>query len=292
MAAGGPIGFRPFPMKGLTAVLVFALAAVTCGCKAHALLWDDSQAYSASRPESPVPLPPDGAWVRYRSDSQETTQKLKGKFKLTLEGKEYEKEYTTRRSEQITLAFVGSAVEDSEPCRWVEIRVEDTEEDKVRLYKILIKEKALLGAKDPLAAKNVVRTWERKSDGTIARRDEPPSFSLLFFWTPGALKHAAKAAEPIDVDYGAGGRLAAAQPWIIKDSRTSRPILGLMKTHWHETATVWTHPDLPVGYARLHLASDMLLSIGWGTQLKLITSTDHILDDAGTGAQSELPDSN
>jgi hypothetical protein len=279
-------------MKPLIAVLVAVLAAMTCGCKTQSLLWGDSQSPPASRSDyRPPALPPDGAWVRYRSTSEETTEKVKGKFKLRFEGKDVEKEYTVRRSELITLSFVGSVIEDQEPCRWVEIKIENTDDNKVTLYKMLLKEKAFFDKKGALASGNVVRTWQRKHDGTIEKRDKPPGYSFLFLWTPGGMKTVSRSGDPMDIEYQSG-RLAGAQPWTVKDSETSRPIIGLIKARSIGTSTVWTHPELPVGYARLHSSSEMLLTLGWTTQIKNSTVIDHTLDDAGAEAQSELPDCN
>jgi hypothetical protein len=65
----------------------------------------------------------------------------------------------------------------------------------------------------------------------------------------------------------------------------------LDKVRIEEHQTVWQHPDIPVGFARMQCTT--MSSVSFVTKkAKAVEVAEYRIEDAGTGAQSELPDNN
>ena len=99
-------------------------------------------------------LPEDGTWVRFEA---QYTFKVDGMEK------------PGQGSGTMTMASVGKAVEDSEPCRWIEFKVQlkDIGPEQILIRKLLIPEKYL--TKGENATEHVVRGWAKFNDEAVAR---------------------------------------------------------------------------------------------------------------------------
>jgi hypothetical protein len=97
-------------------------------------------------------LPEDGSWVRFDV-----------KYTFKVDGKEQ----TGKGS--ITMASVGKAREGSQPCRWIEFKVQlkDSGKEHTLLRKLLIPEKYLKKGVNP--TEHVVRGWAKFNDEDVKR---------------------------------------------------------------------------------------------------------------------------
>src|SRR5262245_56351211 len=99
-------------------------------------------------------LPEDGAWVRFEL---QYTFKIDGMEKAG-QGKG-----------TMTMASVGKAVAGSEPCRWIECKVQlgDVGPEQILIRKLLIPEKYLKKGENP--TEHVVRGWAKFNDEAVER---------------------------------------------------------------------------------------------------------------------------
>src|SRR5262245_2835245 len=99
-------------------------------------------------------LPEDGAWVR-----------LDAQYTFKADGMEKPGQGTGT----ITMASVGKAVEGSEPCRWIEFKVQlkDIGPEQILIRKLLNPEKFL--KKGENATAHVVRGWAKFNDEAVER---------------------------------------------------------------------------------------------------------------------------
>jgi hypothetical protein len=215
-------------------------------------------------------LPKDGAWVRY----QKTVQNLKT-------GK-------TFVPATVTLSFVGTQIEDGQPCRWLELKLVIPEREAgtgMYVSKVLVPEKDLWESDKPF--EHARRTWVRRPDGAVTK---PPNgarddltYDELMLWTPGMLKGFAPAkGQSKDVEYQAG---------LLKDAeaRTTERIYELDGgTKYKRKYTTWVHPDLPMGFAEARIIQEQFQ----GNESLGSFSIDYRIEDIGVDAKTELPDNN
>lgn len=99
-------------------------------------------------------LPEDGSWVRF--DLQYTFE---------VDGMEKPGQGTGT----LWMASVGKSVEGSEPCRWIEFKVQlkDIGPEQILIRKLLIPEKYLKKGENP--TEHVVRGWAKFNDEDVAR---------------------------------------------------------------------------------------------------------------------------
>lgn len=225
-----------------------------------------------------VLLPKDGAWVRYRYQSTDYL------------GAE-EKEMVATCG----LKLVGTVVEDGVRCRWLESKFEihdPPELARTQIIKTLVPEKALLESEHPLD--DLRRMWTRIGDNPVQQVDvtggQRHDESLLL-WSPGMLKKSELLKdEAKDIEYQQG-RLKDAQARAGEFSFQGAVRKGFARGKQFKTVTkytIWTHPDLPMGFAEARIAIDSSLdSAPAGKSVAVFR-----LQDGGSDAVSDLPDSN
>ena len=219
-------------------------------------------------------LPADGAWARYAEEWQRLDNGAK-------------------TSHKITLSFVGRVMEQDEPCQWIEIKTvvpAGDSDEGTYVHKYLVRQSALLKGNNPL--EEVVRVWSKDKDNAP---DVPPNtqrhdigFGSLLLWTPGVLKDAGRSDQAKDIDYQKG-RLKSCHA---RTGRLSLPVRdknGNVEFTWSRSFTAWQHPDLPIGFSGAEVRDEILSS---DLNVRSAQSTVYTLEDAGTGAKSELPDNN
>jgi hypothetical protein len=220
-------------------------------------------------------LPKDGAWARY----DENWERLDNGQKV---------------SYSATLSFVGKLVEKDELCRWVEMKyvaLDGPEKDTLIISKMLIREKDLHESENPITC--VLRCWEQVNDEPARLSDAHQNYAStigpLLLWTPGALKNAAAAGKPKDIEYQQG-RLKAAKAWTGKMKIAERNQAGHVVIQRLRQFTSWQHADLPVGFAEAEIKDDVYNADM--TRLYSRSVSVLLLQDAGTDATSALPDCN
>jgi hypothetical protein len=224
--------------------------------------------------ELPRELPMDGAWVQYQWDWErlQSGQKISG---------------------TVTLSLVGRLVERAQPCRWVELRyvIPEGPEKGTLIEKMLIPENDLLENENPIAC--VLRTWIQFNDEPAhlkaAYNNNDSTIGPLLLWTPGALKSAANADTPKDIEYQ-NGRLKAAKAWAGKFVIGEQDRNGKVVLQRSRRFTSWQHADLTAGFAEAEIKDDV-----YNVDMTRIQSQEvsvYLLQDTGTGAKTALPDCN
>jgi hypothetical protein len=219
-------------------------------------------------------LPKNDAWVQYQWDWNrlDSGQKM---------------------SATVTLSIVGSVVENDEPCRWVELKyvIPEGSEKGTLIEKLLIREKDLLASANPM--EHVLRTWVRFNDEPVylkeAYNNKDEAIGPLLLWTPGVLKNVAKGGDPKDIEYQ-HGRLKAAQPWAGRMVLPETNKDGVVVLHLSRKYTLWRHADLAFGFAEAEIKDDVY-NLDKTKVLSQQVSV-YVLQDAGVGAKTALPDSN
>jgi hypothetical protein len=219
-------------------------------------------------------LPKDGTWVRYQKDVANLTN---------------DKKYDPIK---VTLSFVGSAVDEGEPCRWLELKhVIPEGRDGAGTYvsKVLVPERDLLESESPF--EHARRTWVRRLDGPVTKAPEggrdDMTFGELLLWTPGMLKGSSLAKDQTkDIEYQRG-RLKGAQ------ARTGRLVhqwrdKNGTEDKYTKSYTAWQHPDLPIGFAEARIVQEQFINDRPLSKF----SIDYRIEDAGADAKTELPDNN
>lgn len=218
-------------------------------------------------------LPENGTWVRYQVD----TERL-GVFK---------------RSRQFLLSVVGRELQNEEACLWLELKktgkfVADGDEE-THIWKLLVREKDLLENDKPL--ENVIRVWHRFNAN-------PPELCLpehfrvgfdeSFMWTPGVVKNAKTIVDAKEVDYQKG-RLKIENSLAGSIGHVQRNSFGDITMTWTLDFRTWLHTDIPVGSA----AAEITYKAFDGDMNIVATSiSKFLLQDAGTGAKTALPECN
>jgi hypothetical protein len=274
--------------RNLSGVLVAAAVTLATGCQTLPTSGGDPAGAVSSI--SAKSLPADGSWVRYVVSHESTSHPYRGRKAKSDANVETVK--VKRWSEKITLSFVGQTVENGVPCRWVEIRIErsDQQADKPCGYKMLLKEEGLLSDKHPLAEKNVLRVWQQMPDGTVSRRDDSLGYSDLFSWTPGAVRHLKPAGETREIDF-ATCHLSSATAYSGMTTTNAHVALGVIRIHLEEQMTVWLHPDLPAGFAGMRMEENSTARF-MTHPATLHHVAEYVLEDAGTDAQTSMPEHN
>jgi hypothetical protein len=220
-------------------------------------------------------LPKDGTWVRYEREFDNPAAPQ------------------VKHVSKVTFSLVGTVVEDGKPCRWVEAKsvFQKGQEKTAALTKMLIPEAAFLEPGNP--AEHTIRWWMTKADGSVVKLPIEPArariagltYAPMFLWTPGALKTLTQIDDPKDFEYQ-NGQLKGAQAWtgkiVLTDAGADR------KSRWESTYTMWRHPELPMGCAQIRVRDEATPVVGTGTTMLWV----YRVEDAGTGAKSDLPDNN
>ncbi|MSR57330.1 MAG: hypothetical protein EXS05_06630 [Planctomycetaceae bacterium] len=223
--------------------------------------------------DQPRQLAKDGAWVQYQWDWErlDNGQTMSGK---------------------LTLSFVGSLVENGEPCRWIELKyvIPEGNEKGTLIEKLLIREKDLLESENPI--ETVLRTWVQFNDEPAYRKEphqnNDSTSGTTLLWTPGAMKKAV-AGTPRDIEYQQG-HLKAAKAWSKNVLLAEKNQDGKVVAHRSRRYTSWLHADLPVGFAQAEIKDD-LYNLD-KTKILMPTVSVFLLQDTGTDAKSALPDCN
>ena len=220
-------------------------------------------------------LPKDSAWVRYQMDPE-------------VDGKK-------NGAATVTLSFVGTAVEKGVVYRWIEIKRVITEPAAIAgttISKILVPEKALIENDTPLD--QVRRMWMQGRDKSVKQSEKVDAASLLdesLLWTPGMLKDSKPVdGEAKDIQYQNGqfkNSAAKSAERVYKNERMSAQLKSDIRREMK--FTVWTHPDLPIGFAEARLESQRFRDDSKTGKPTLIV---YRIQDFGAGAKSELPDNN
>ena len=235
------------------AVLTFGAMASACG---------------AADAEDAVPK--SGAWVRYHVLVHHA------------EG--------NQQVEQETLRFLGRATEKGQPCRWIEIQIDDKSGKQPRsyIYKLLIPEQALRESDRPLD--HAVRGWVQSDKGRIdpwVRRGQAlhNTFGRLLTFLPGCRPQTRPLDEPKVVDYQ-DGRL------ICPSGRAGQMKVNVAadddRLTWEHNYVIWPHEQLPLGVA----AANITTSLYRNDALLKSYRIEQWLEDFGTSAKSALPDHN
>jgi hypothetical protein len=232
--------------------------------------------------DAPAKLPDDGWWVRYF---------------VTMRGNQPNDESTIKR----TYALVGTAIENNQKCRWVEMKsvpVVDGKDLPGVVVKFLVPERELLNSGKPL--ESLVRCWKKDADGAVeAQKFNQPRGAGGFagsadFWfggdllfLPGVQRNSKAVNEKNTVEYE-HGRLEIAEARAFK-YQASRPApVDDRKQEFVFECTVWNHPAVAPGFAALrerveYRISDTLVQAG---------SEEYVLQDFGTDAKSAMPEHN
>ncbi len=230
---------------------------------------------AAAAEEAEAKLPEDGMWARYAGEWEQLNNGAK-------------------TSHKVTLSFVGRVMEGDEPCQWIEINTvvpAGDPEQGTYIHKLLVRQKDLLESKNPL--EKIVRVWSKFKDKEPV--DVSPDehrhdimFGPLMLWTPGVLKAAGRSDQAKDVDYQKG-RLKACRPRTGSLSLPVRDANGTIVVTWSRTYTAWQHADLPIGFSQAQVTDEVAAADG---KVRSLLLGVYLLEDAGTGAKSELPDKN
>ncbi|MBI3862394.1 MAG: hypothetical protein HY290_10915 [Planctomycetia bacterium] len=193
-----------------------------------------------------------------------------------------------------TISLVGTATENDQRCRWVEIKsvAFDAKNNPVRTHvtKLLIPESEMLKSKDPL--KNAVRGWVRVND-------QPPSpmkpiawdpglfVGECLSWLPGVRIQLREVDQPRDVAYQRG-TIQAAKAFSGTREYTKADRQELGEVRWKSRFTLWHHADLTCGFA--HAVIEAEKWIGNERDGKVVIT--YFLEDGGKDGKSGLPDNN
>jgi len=217
-------------------------------------------------------LPEDGAWVRYQWDWErlDNSQKVSG---------------------TVTVSLVGSVLDRSEPCRWIELKHEIPEGDEkgTLIQKLLIPEKDLLESSNPV--EHVIRTWVRFNDEPVRLKDpkwnNDSAIAPLLLWTPGAVASSEKAGALKDIEYQRG-RLEGTSLRTRKLVLSETNIDGRIVLKRSRTFTIRMHRQLPLGFAEAWIEDEVFDAEKAALRSRQISN--YLLQDFGSGATTGLPD--
>ena len=217
-------------------------------------------------------LPKDGTWVRYYVD-----MKADGPAKQEMSG-------------TMTLKSVGTATEDGEKCRWIEMKFdgEQNGQKHVAILKFLIREKDLAdGKKGP---PKVLRGWSMNQVGDMkSEAKELTDFQKAgngeaAMIVGGKLKDAKTLKQEKTIDYQKGQlKIPTAHTGILDVKFAENMPAGFKYNAWQ---TVWKHKSIPFGAAAVELKVEMHNK----EQLLMKMKMSFAVQEYGAKAKSELPD--
>ena len=226
--------------------------------------------------EQTARLPEDGWWVRFF-----TTSKLEAVNGTV-------KEHTIKA----TYSLVGTAVEDGDKCRWVEVNSLFTMDGKetVILSKFLVSEKDLLECEQPLD--KLKRGWLKSGEldvrAVMAGKGITP-YNTRTVVFPGIWQKAERITSEYIVDYQQG-RLTIPEARIfqvtspVKALNTRKPINQKDVTEY----AGWFHQTASPVIA----AAKIQKKTYFNDELNTTQKDDVVIQDYGTGAKSQLPENN
>lgn len=211
-------------------------------------------------------LPEDGAWVRYHYTYEDDTgEKFSGKM---------------------ILRSVGTVVENEKKCRWIEIGYREEGAEQSGVLKFLFPESELRKGGDPWS--HLVRGW-MKLDGKKSVepivgnwREEWSSLASDF---PPSLKDVKSVEEEKRVEFQRGQLKCPKGTqgiWTVAHKNSAD-----VDFRYPVEYTVWPHTDVPFGVAAAVRKTTFITD---GEKTGEATA-EMILEDYGTDAKSELPDS-
>jgi hypothetical protein len=196
-------------------------------------------------------------------------------------------------SATVTISIVGSVLEGTEPCRWIELKYEvaDGGETGTLLQKLLISEKGLLESNNPM--EHVLRTWTCFNDEPARLKDprlnNDSVIGPLLLWAPGGIATARKAGPSRDIEYQRGvlkGASSRSQKVILPETN----IDGKVVLKRSRTFTIQMHGSLPIGLAEAQV-DDELFDVEM-TTVRARQISKYFLQDFGSGATTKLPNNN
>lgn len=224
-------------------------------------------------------LPADGWWARYF-----VSTKIDGN--------------NDERTMKRTYSLVGTATENNETCRWVEMKTVTMvgEKERVDIVKFLVPEKDLLEGDQPLV--RLVRCWSKTDDGVVkALSFDPPRgdgvnpqsaegrFGKDLFVFPGMRQKAELVDKEKVVEYQQG-RLQVAQGRVGK--RISK-VVGSPRAQGLTFVldyTIWTDPAVAPGFA----AAKTRYATVVNDVVRRAQDEEWILEDFGVDVKSALPE--
>jgi hypothetical protein len=234
---------------------------------------------AAPAEETPAKLPKDGWWVRYF---------------VTMRDDGNNEERTSKR----TYSLVGTAAENGERCRWLEMKSVQTVNGKEQtdILKFLVPEKELLEGEKPLD--RLVRAWRKIDDGDVEEQkfNQPLGVrgsvaSADFVWGremvifPGPQRKTTAVDEKTLVEYQQG-RLELTKARVGKHVATRQALTAVQKQTFVLDFTVWNHPTVAPGFAAAktrfeYLRDDVPRAAG---------TAEWVIEDFGMDAKSALPE--
>jgi hypothetical protein len=238
---------------------------------------------AAQSEDASATLPDDGWWFRYSV--------------TTKEDREGNTEVSTVKH---TYSLIGTATENGEKCRWVEMKIVGYfgGKDRTQIAKLLVPERDLLESEHPL--NRLVRGWNKIDDAAARElRVEPPEagptgnanrfYEMRMLVFPGMRRKLEIADKPKVVDYQRG-RIEIPQG--LKGKRevkgNGRGRLQNQISKSNTEFTVWTDPAVPFGFAAATFQNATRID----DVLRVSRDDEWVIDDFGSGAKSELPDNN
>jgi len=231
---------------------------------------------NASAQEQTTKLPVDGWWVRYHT-VRKNQKRADGQIQ----------EFTSKK----TFSFVGTAVEDGETCRWIEVSV-GREKEPVIVRKYLVPEKNLLENEHSLEAfkRGWVKAGEREVRAVKVGQEidsvEPHLMYLQLMW---------QEADRVDIekvlDYQ-HGRLTIPQALFLKMTRPdfiSRSRKGIPEERervieqfgWFDQKT-----------APVFAAAKINTKLYVNEVLETTSEEELTIEEVESDAKSQLPDNN
>jgi hypothetical protein len=227
----------------------------------------------------PVPkLPDDGWWVRYHINTkQEHANNERKEFSWTC-----------------TFSLVGTANENDEKCRWVEMKYAFRGGEKTRVAKLLIPEKDLLESDQPLD--RFVRGWIKNESGNVhvgkSENNMNTTGGLSVYYMagrdliifPGLRRKFEKGDAPKTIEYQQG-RLTLTET--LSGQIKGKTIMGLGTDKFDRDyqLIIWTDSVMEPG-----IAAAKVQFKGFRNEVQIYTQNDEwLLQDFGKNAKSELP---
>lgn len=211
-------------------------------------------------------LPEDGAWVRCHYT--------------------YEDSAGEKTSGKMTLRSVGTVVENKKKCRWIEIAFREEGTEKFTALKFLFPESELRKGGDPWS--HLIRGWMKLNS---KRTVEPIEGNWRQAWSalasdfPPPLQNVKSLDEEKSVEFQRGQlKCPTGTQGIWTVAHKNSELVEFLNLIEYQ---IWPHADVPFGVAA---ATRKTTFIRDGENTGEATA-ELILEDYGTDAKSELPDS-
>jgi hypothetical protein len=206
-------------------------------------------------------------------------------------------------SAKYTFSLVGTATENGEKCRWIEMRIAPQTElqDRATFLKVLVPEKSLLESDQP--SDQIVRCWMKfgygQNAGKVFACKTVPNATgdqnarriceAAFIVFPGLRRKFERREEPKTVDYQQG-RLTVSHALEGKVAGNALPFGrgGDLVMASDSEFTFWTDPAVGPGIA----AANVKRTTRYNDIPRTLDDAVWTLEDVGSGAKSELPDQN